>query len=502
MASTSTGLRKRMGFLRRSNIHHDTLDELGMDEVQDDVRLDDHLAVDAGIIGSSITEEATESESGDETTEEEGEVDGDEEELRGPEKEAEGSSKRGQSSSHTGDDRPERPALDMPKRPPSIPRTSSIRRPPSEETSPGISRRAWYEFDLSVVVALVSPLGNLLTGGDHVRNILLIILLIFYLHQVIEVPWSLYHSSRPRRRAPEIRVDGTVEERYLQLASSELRRLELFFLLLTVISPFLGALLLRRISEAVLGHNAISWFSSGLFVLATGIRPWTHLVERLQQRTTDLHDIVHYPSSGSPALVLDAQEQLDALRDRTELLETELHDVKQQLKDMVSTDEMYEHVDEAIEGVERALRKQERKVFAGRSTEESRIAALEAMVEAMRAERILQAQPPPTLGAWLSSFVPYWLVRETENYQKTRRSSRLHSLSASGSPRLETIPEDDGYGYVSPTNSRFVSSKPRSRVRIPFLNIVFRVGDLATLPIRAFFGYLLSPRSIISPYAR
>jgi hypothetical protein len=46
--------------------------------------------------------------------------------------------------------------------------------------------RAWYEFDLAVVVALVSPIGNWLTGGDHVKNLLLIILLIFYLHQIIE----------------------------------------------------------------------------------------------------------------------------------------------------------------------------------------------------------------------------------------------------------------------------------------------------------------------------
>ena len=46
--------------------------------------------------------------------------------------------------------------------------------------------RAWYEFDLAVVVALVSPLGNWLTGTDHVKNLLLMVLLVFYLHQIIE----------------------------------------------------------------------------------------------------------------------------------------------------------------------------------------------------------------------------------------------------------------------------------------------------------------------------
>lgn len=61
----------------------------------------------------------------------------------------------------------------------------------SRERSPMSPKsRAWYEFDLAVVVALVSPIGNLLTGGDHVKNLLLIVLLIFYLHQIIEGEFS------------------------------------------------------------------------------------------------------------------------------------------------------------------------------------------------------------------------------------------------------------------------------------------------------------------------
>ncbi|KIJ08357.1 hypothetical protein PAXINDRAFT_182290, partial [Paxillus involutus ATCC 200175] len=73
--------------------------------------------------------------------------------------------------------------------------------PIQEDPSEAASNRAWYELDISVVLALVSPIGNWLTGGDHVKNVFLILLLIFYLHQVIEVPWSLYLMSRPRRAA-------------------------------------------------------------------------------------------------------------------------------------------------------------------------------------------------------------------------------------------------------------------------------------------------------------
>ena len=64
-----------------------------------------------------------------------------------------------------------------------------LSQPPSstrgEPRVPHLSR-AWYEFDLAVIVALVSPIGNWLTGGDHVKNLFLILLLIFYLHHLIE----------------------------------------------------------------------------------------------------------------------------------------------------------------------------------------------------------------------------------------------------------------------------------------------------------------------------
>ena len=60
------------------------------------------------------------------------------------------------------------------------------RRHTHDDSSPTSRSRAWYEFDLAVVVALVSPVGNWLTGGDHIKHLLLIVLLILYLHQIIE----------------------------------------------------------------------------------------------------------------------------------------------------------------------------------------------------------------------------------------------------------------------------------------------------------------------------
>lgn len=86
--------------------------------------------------------------------------------------------------------------------PPVRPRVKTSLHPPSSSShwkkdarSPmSPNTRAWYEFDLAVVVALVSPIGNWLTGGDHIKNLLLVVLLIFYLHQIIESGSPLSHT--------------------------------------------------------------------------------------------------------------------------------------------------------------------------------------------------------------------------------------------------------------------------------------------------------------------
>ena len=65
-------------------------------------------------------------------------------------------------------------------------RTHGRPRPPSRAGSELPPQKAWYEFDVAVAAALVSPLGNWLTGGDYIKNLLLVFLLLYYLHQIIE----------------------------------------------------------------------------------------------------------------------------------------------------------------------------------------------------------------------------------------------------------------------------------------------------------------------------
>ncbi|KIJ64364.1 hypothetical protein HYDPIDRAFT_40580 [Hydnomerulius pinastri MD-312] len=360
-----------------------------------------------------------------------------------------------------------------------------------EDTLEAASNRAWYEFDLSVVIALVSPIGNWLTGGDHVKNILLILLLIFYLHQIIEVPWSLYLMSRPRRGAAPDK-DASVEGRYHRVASTELRSLELFYLSLTVLSPFLGALLLRTVIVTVSGPTTISWFSTSLFVLATGMRPWKHAVERLRERTTDLHDVIHYP----PSEAQKTQLQLEALVERLAQVEAELKASKNQLESF--TTEIYEHVEDAIDVVEKTARKQEKKTEVAKSAHETRLMKLEQSVEALLERKEIRADGPTFYGSvtrastFLSALtdqvypiLPGWASLKDEGPPSPRSSPKSGRSRAAS--KLETIPEVSTF---QPKSSR----QPFSSLRIPGLGLVLRIGDLATLPVRRVVAYLLAGR--------
>ncbi len=45
---------------------------------------------------------------------------------------------------------------------------------------------SWAELDLSIIVAVVAPLVNWLTGSDQIKNLFLVLFLIVYLHQLVQ----------------------------------------------------------------------------------------------------------------------------------------------------------------------------------------------------------------------------------------------------------------------------------------------------------------------------
>ncbi|KAJ7438061.1 hypothetical protein FB451DRAFT_1416501 [Mycena latifolia] len=134
-----------------------------------------------------------------------------------------------------------------------------------------------------VLLALAPPVGNWLIGGDHLRDALLLLLLVFYLHQLIEVPWRLYHAACPRLpSSPAVAGPPTCAA---ARAAFSLRALELLLLLLCLAAPPLGALLLRAFLSPASSPSGsapstvpLSWFSTTLLALLASFRPLRELM--------------------------------------------------------------------------------------------------------------------------------------------------------------------------------------------------------------------------------
>lgn len=234
----------------------------------------------------------------------------------------------------------------------------------------------------------------------------------------------LYQKAR-RRKQPDHLPPVSSEDKYREIAISELRKFELFCLALTVISPFIGAYLLRYATRVILGPDFISWFSTGLFVMATGMRPWSHLIDRLGQRTTDLQNYIHYPPSHNRKSDDDVEESLTSLMKRIDDLEDSLAVVKSRLK--LTSEDVLDYVDDAITSLKRSIRKSEKRWDEQegriRSVEQS-IATLPGSGSSSRKKKSkLMMLPVVTATAASSIFgqvLPNWMLSAQRQSEKER----------------------------------------------------------------------------------
>ncbi|KAK6977231.1 hypothetical protein R3P38DRAFT_3295541 [Favolaschia claudopus] len=230
--------------------------------------------------------------------------------------------------------------------------------------------RPWYKPSLPIILALAPPIGNWLTGGDHLKDLVLLLLLIFYLHQLIEIPWSLYRSARPRRSpTPSTPTPSPASALHIAAAKSQLRSLELLLLTVCVLTPVLGVLLLRSLASftsssptpnAAATTTPISWFSTTLFGLITAIRPLRELVSRVSTRTSTLHDQIHNTTASSSSHHRPSSATKDG---ELASLRAQLARLEQALADLTARDEaLYAYVEDAVAPLEKGVRRVERRV--------------------------------------------------------------------------------------------------------------------------------------------
>jgi hypothetical protein len=217
-------------------------------------------------------------------------------------------------------------------------------------------------------------------------------------------------------------------------AAAELQRHEFAYLLISMITPFIGAALLRFVLGLINGVDPISWFSTTLFVLAAGIRPWGHLISRLREDIILLHDSIHYPS---PDTQLIADSRLQAVINRVIGLEEELSMVKGAMALRAHVEDVHDDLHRALQNAEHVIRKQERKSDCARISYDARFATLEkavSRIERARGERVRGMISGGT----------------TSSIADDRAYSRLESIAASVFYFLRALSNSLTFNYFDP----------------------------------------------------
>lgn len=149
------------------------------------------------------------------------------------------------------------------------------------------------------------------------------------------MPWELYYASRARRISEALEADRIIKDNVIgqgdrsnstlnawqkrEEAVIELRRTELISLAFTLITPWIGSMLLHFVRPVLHDPSYINPFSVRLFMLASGVKPWTHFFGIVKRRTLYLQSHAkHEPSD------------LDRFGDRLAKIEADLREFKMQ----------------------------------------------------------------------------------------------------------------------------------------------------------------------------
>jgi len=214
----------------------------------------------------------------------------------------------------------------------------------------------------------------------------------------------------------------------------------------------------------------MSWFSAGLFVLATGVRPWSHLTDRLSKRTEELHDFIHYPPNHRCA----TEDNQTHLEDRVVKLEKTISKLKTKMSNV--TEDIYDYVEDTVEAVEQAMLNQERKF----DKYQGKVRDVETAVGQLQSWSVYRYLHP-TVRIYLQSTLEYIfsVLPLAPRGRFPLSKSASGPLMSSSSSQLETIVEEnsieaDGEKYP-------VLARPDSLMS----SLVYRVCSLAFLPLRA-----------------
>ncbi|KAK5990087.1 hypothetical protein PT974_08351 [Cladobotryum mycophilum] len=214
---------------------------------------------------------------------------------------------------------------------------------------------------LSLAFALLPAVAGILfkNGSSFTTDVMLLVLAAIFLHWSVTQPWLWYHAAQevrvreeanadlavdddsdvdslaqsptstgPLEDVPEDEVTKTASPRSgaresqlsdrQQSAIKELYRYEVLALLSCFMFPLLSAYLLHAIRSQLSrpSEGLVSNYNLTIFLMASELRVFSHMIKLVHSRTLHLQRIVHESPYGPPA-----GTQLDALLGRLERLE-------------------------------------------------------------------------------------------------------------------------------------------------------------------------------------
>ncbi|KAG0005558.1 hypothetical protein BGZ65_010794 [Modicella reniformis] len=224
-----------------------------------------------------------------------------------------------------------------------------------------------------ILFAVIPPLGALIFGkSDIFSDILTLLLIAFFLYNIIKVPWELYYAARTRRvllssvSANSAAVDP-IQEKRRQSAAAILRRQEFFSLLLVLASPFLGGYTLQYLKTFFSSYeDYLSALNIELFIIASGIRPLTLLVTLLKARALHLQEQVHYPDS-----------DVELLKKKIASIEAELNQLRRGYATKRDVLQVQDSVEPTLHHLTKQIKRHDKKETLLRSYAEERFATID-----------------------------------------------------------------------------------------------------------------------------
>ncbi|GAA6014539.1 hypothetical protein JCM11491_004531 [Sporobolomyces phaffii] len=230
---------------------------------------------------------------------------------------------------------------------------------------------AWHHLPLALVA--LPPLLSIIHGrAENWSDAILLLLVAFYLYQLVKVPWDLYYAAHTRTVLPnELAPNSPEPDPVRARSAAALRRNELGSLVATALVPVAGAYLLHYVRGLLSDPDRyINPTLINMFAIATTVKPVLHLVQLLKNQSLYHQEVVHYPSS-----------EVYALRQRVDKLEADLVQLSRAFATKADVRALRDGVDVPLSALSHQVKRFSRKEEYLRLTSEERFNVLASRID-------------------------------------------------------------------------------------------------------------------------